>query len=174
MQLKTTNIKGKEYVAVNERIRAFRSSEVFKGYSLRTILCREDEKEVVMEAQIFNKEGVMVANGHAHEVRGSTNVNKTSHIENCETSAWGRALGNLGIGVDTSIASYEEVENAIKKQEALDNDLTEKGISKQDYLLELISQTGVEITENIENAVDGYSETELNKHIKAYENKLNG
>jgi hypothetical protein len=44
-------------------------------------------------------------------------INKTSYIENCETSAWGRALGNLGYGIQTSIASAEEVEMAIAKQE---------------------------------------------------------
>jgi hypothetical protein len=43
-------------------------------------------------------------------------VNKTSYIENCETSAWGRALGNLGIGIDASIASAEEVITAIAQQ----------------------------------------------------------
>jgi ssDNA-binding Zn-finger/Zn-ribbon topoisomerase 1 len=48
-------------------------------------------------------------------------INKTSFVENCETSAWGRALGNLGIGIDDSIASAEEVDMAIKKQEVEQN-----------------------------------------------------
>ena len=52
----------------------------------------------------------------AYEKEGSTFINKTSYIENCETSAWGRALGNLGIGIDTSIASAEEVQNAVLNQ----------------------------------------------------------
>ena len=56
------------------------------------------------------------ASGHAEERRGSSFINKTSYVENCETSAWGRALGNFGIGLDTSVASYDEVANAIKNQ----------------------------------------------------------
>jgi hypothetical protein len=46
-------------------------------------------------------------------------VNSTSHFENAETSSVGRALGFLGIGIDTSIATAEEVSSAIEKQEVL-------------------------------------------------------
>ena len=52
----------------------------------------------------------------AEEEKGSTFINKTSYLENCETSAWGRALGNFGIGIDTSVASANEVGNAIANQ----------------------------------------------------------
>ena len=58
----------------------------------------------------------MIANGLAEENRGSSYINKTSYVENCETSAWGRALANFGIGLDTSVASAEEVQNAIANQ----------------------------------------------------------
>lgn len=57
-----------------------------------------------------------VAQGTALEKESSSFINKTSYAENCETSAFGRALGNLGIGIDTSVASYEEVANAIENQ----------------------------------------------------------
>ena len=60
--------------------------------------------------------GKIVATGHAQEKEGSTFINKTSYIENAETSAIGRALGLLGIGIDTSIASAEEVSTAIANQ----------------------------------------------------------
>lgn len=119
MKLKTTNIKGKEYVEVNERIRAFRMAETFKGYRLVTKVIEATQDFALMEAQVLNAQGIIVANGHASELRSAGHVNKTSHIENCETSAWGRALGNLGIGVDTSVASAEEVEHAIAQQEAI-------------------------------------------------------
>ena len=56
------------------------------------------------------------ANGFAQEDKSSSYINKTSYVENCETSAWGRALANLGIGIDTSIASSNEVSMAISKQ----------------------------------------------------------
>jgi hypothetical protein len=40
-------------------------------------------------------DGVVVATGHAEEVRGAGNVNRTSHAENCETSSLGRCLSNF-------------------------------------------------------------------------------
>ena len=60
-------------------------------------------------------------------VKSSSNINKTSYVENCETSAVGRALAILGIGIDTSIASANEVEDAIAQQQAMvDNPKVQK------------------------------------------------
>jgi Icc-related predicted phosphoesterase len=76
---------------------------------------------------ITTAEGTVVAQGHAHEVKSSSNINKTSYVENCETSAVGRALAILGIGIDTSIASANEVEDAIAQQQAMvDNPKVQK------------------------------------------------
>jgi len=61
--------------------------------------------------------GKILAQGIAQEEKASSYINKSSYVENCETSAWGRALGNFGIGIDTSVASYEEVSNAILNQD---------------------------------------------------------
>ena len=49
----------------------------------------------VIRAELW-LEDVCVATGYAEEVRGAGNVNRTSHVENCETSAVGRALANAG------------------------------------------------------------------------------
>ena len=116
-KFKTTNIRGKQYVEVNERIKFFRQEEQYKGWSISTAVVHMDTDEVVMCTSIIDSNGSLIATGHAHEVKGSSNINKTSHIENCETSAVGRALAMLGIGIDTSIASANEVETAIAKQE---------------------------------------------------------
>ena len=70
----------------------------------------------VMKATILDGKGKVLAIGHAYENEGSTFINKTSYIENCETSAVGRALGMCGFGIDTSVASYEEVANAMENQ----------------------------------------------------------
>lgn len=115
-QFKTTNIRGKQYVEVNERIKYFRSEPKFEGWSLETELLSLDENSCVVRATIKNPEGFVVASGFAQEDRSSSMVNKTSYVENAETSAWGRALANLGIGIETSIASAQEVEVAIGKQ----------------------------------------------------------
>jgi hypothetical protein len=112
--MKTVDIKGKAYVEVNERIKYFR--EHFKGWSLESDLLSLEDGVCVIRATIRDENGVVKANGLAYEKENSTFINKTSYIENCETSAWGRALGNLGIGIDTSIASAEEVINAVNNQ----------------------------------------------------------
>ena len=121
-ELKTINIKGRPYVTVNERIKAFRGEfsdniNYEKSLSLETEIVELNEKFVVLRALIKNSAGRIIATGLAREVNGDTYINKTSYVENAETSAWGRALGNLGIGIDASIASAEEVINAINNQE---------------------------------------------------------
>jgi hypothetical protein len=113
-KLETINIKGKQYVTVNERLKYFR--ENFKDWRLLTDIVDLTDKRVVLKASILNPKGEVVANGLSCEVAGSSFINKTSHIENAETSAWGRALGNMGIGVDSSVCSADEVANAILQQ----------------------------------------------------------
>lgn len=113
--MKSINIKGKNYVMVNERIKEFRVKYV--GWSLTTEIVSLTEDTCVMKAIVSDDSGIVRATGFAQEDRTSSMINKTSFVENCETSAWGRALGNLGIGIDDSIASAEEVDMAIKKQE---------------------------------------------------------
>ena len=117
-QFKTTNIKGKQYVEVNERIKFFRESGNYEGWSLSTDVVHLDSDSCVIKATIANADGYIVATGFAQEDKSSSYINKTSYVENCETSAWGRALANLGIGIDTSIASSNEVSMAIAKQNA--------------------------------------------------------
>lgn len=114
-QFKTTNIKGKEYVEVNERIKYFRESGEYKGWSLTSEVYHLDADSCVIKASVLNDKGEIVATGFAQEDKSSSYINKTSYVENCETSAWGRALANLGIGIDTSIASSNEVAMAIAK-----------------------------------------------------------
>jgi hypothetical protein len=127
-QLKTTSIKGKAYVTVNERLKHFRSEPKLVGYRLVTEVVQQTDSSVItMEgkdrkkeatitliAKIINPDGDVVATGMAHEQENAGNVNKGSHVENCETSAWGRALANFGIGIDAEVASADEVANQIK------------------------------------------------------------
>ena len=112
--MKTIKIKGKDYVEVNERIKHFRSN--YPNYSLSSHIVEIDAETCIIKAEVRTPDGEILATGHAHEEKSSGYINKTSFVENCETSAWGRALGNFGIGIDTSIASADEVDTAIKKQ----------------------------------------------------------
>ena len=116
-KFKTTNIKGKQYVEVNERIKYFRTAKEYDGWTLTSELISLETYSCVVRAEIRNADGNLVATGFAQEDRTSSHINKTSYVENCETSAWGRALANLGIGIDTSIASSEEVSMAIAKEQ---------------------------------------------------------
>lgn len=113
-KLKTTNIKGKEYVEVNERIKYFREHQ--PDGSIITEMVSNDNGVCIFKANVI-VEGNVRATGYAYEKEGSTFINKTSYIENCETSAIGRALGIFGIGIDGSVASAEEVNNAIINQD---------------------------------------------------------
>ena len=109
------DIKGKEYITVNERILEFRDTYCDNDYSLVSEMLSNEGGVCIFKASIY-KGDYLVATGHAYEKEGSTFINKTSYIENCETSAWGRALANLGIGIDVSVASADEVGNAVKQQ----------------------------------------------------------
>ena len=118
--MKTTDIKGRPYMEVNQRIKAFRM--LFPEGFIRTEIVSIEDGVCVMRAHVgYNlPEGdpVIIGEGTAYEKETSSFINKTSYIENCETSAVGRALGMAGFGIDTSVASYEEVSNAIAQQEA--------------------------------------------------------
>tara|TARA_R110001606_G_scaffold254435_2_gene402393 strand:+ start:242 stop:730 length:489 start_codon:yes stop_codon:yes gene_type:complete len=114
--MKSVNIKGKEYITVNERLIYFRSKPTYKGWKIIEELVSLDDKEGVFKVTIFNSENHQVVNAHAQEYRDSSYINKTSFVENGFTSALGRALGYLGIGIDTAIASADEVQTAVKNQ----------------------------------------------------------
>lgn len=111
----TTDIKGKDYAEVNQRIKAFRM--VYPQGSLLTEMLSNENGVCIFKASVYTDDGKLLATGTAYEKEGSTFINKTSYIENCETSALGRALGIAGFGIDTSIASADEVQNAIANQE---------------------------------------------------------
>ena len=118
--IKTTDIKGKDYAEVNERIKVFRM--ICPNGAIETELLSNNDGMVIMKATIKDEKGNILGTGTAYERENSSFINKTSYIENCETSAVGRALGMLGIGIDTSVASYEEVANAIQNQEVTKED----------------------------------------------------
>ncbi len=115
--MKTVNIKGKEYITVNERLIHFRKEAAYNGWRIVEDLVSLDDKEGVFKATILDPDGNEMVSAHAQEYRDSSYINKTSFLENGFTSALGRALGYLGIGLDTSIASADEVGNAVANQD---------------------------------------------------------
>lgn len=108
---------GKKYTMVAQRIEAFRLT--FGGdYGIETKIVHVDDKSVIVQCDIKDKDGFIVASGIAEEIRGSSNVNKTSAVENCHTSAAGRALAMLGLS-GGEFASANEMEAVGRKEQAL-------------------------------------------------------
>lgn len=114
--MKAVNIKGSDYITVNERLKHFRSTEPFIGWSIEEDVVDLNDKEGIFKVTIKDFDGNIMATAHAQEYRDSSYINKTSFLENGFTSALGRALGYLGIGIDTAIASADEVTNAVNNQ----------------------------------------------------------
>lgn len=120
--IKTIDVKGKNYAEVNQRIKAFRM--LFPTGFIKTDVFYLQDGVCVMQAQVGYYEPteepypkvIILGEGTAYEKEDSSFINKTSYIENCETSAVGRALGMAGFGIDVSVASAEEVQNAILNQ----------------------------------------------------------
>ena len=112
--LKSIDVKGKGYVQVTERIKAFRA--ICPNGTIKTEIINYDENSITMMTSILDEDGKLLATGYAREERDASFINKYSYVENSETSAVGRALGMLGIGIDASMASADEVANAINNQ----------------------------------------------------------
>lgn len=125
---KDGNLVVKNYAEVNQRIKAFRM--VYPTGTIETEMSSNENGVVIFRANVYDNEDRLLATGTAYEKENSTFINKTSYIENCETSAIGRALGIAGFGIDTSVASAEEVQNAINNQEVNDKPKTSKKTSK--------------------------------------------
>jgi len=101
-------IHGKEYRTVGRRIADFRATK--PDFEISTEVLSASDL-VLVKATIKDPDGKVIATGHAEEIRGSTNINKTSALENAETSAVGRCLAFTGMG-GTEIASADEIVNA--------------------------------------------------------------
>ena len=118
-ECKISPIKDKPYIEVNERVKAFR--KVYPDGFIQTDIMSNEKGVCVFKAEVgtYSDDGIrrLLGTGTAYEKEDANFINKTSYIENCETSAVGRALGMAGFGIDTSIASKEEVENAINNQD---------------------------------------------------------
>ena len=115
--LKKTPIKGKDYVDVATRIQAFR--QMYPEGQIYTQVLEHENGAILVKATVYSEDGRILATGHAQESQNASMINKTSYVENAETSAIGRALGNLGIGSTQSIASVEEMANALEAQEVI-------------------------------------------------------
>ena len=98
-------IHGKDYHTVAKRISDFRQDH--PQWSIRPVV-KSNAEEVLVKVKIVDETGLVRSVGHASEARDSSTINRTSALENCETSAVGRALAFLGYA-GTEIASDNEL-----------------------------------------------------------------
>lgn len=117
------DIRGKQYKTVALRVAEFRANHM--EFSLVTDIIHRDLDCVVVRATILDPSGRVIATGHAEEFRSSSSINKTSALENCESSAIGRCLAAFGLG-GSEFASADEVAHAINgKRPAPTNPINE-------------------------------------------------
>lgn len=174
--IKTTDIRGKQYAEVNQRIKAFRM--ICPNGCITTEILSNEDGVVVMKASVLDEDGKLLGTGLAYEKEGSSNINKTSYIENCETSACGRALAMCGIGIDTSVASYEEVADAIEQQDKPKEEKKVAGFPSKKKLIEVAKSHYPEGSENLKtllatfgaDSIESLSEDQL----KAIYSKFGG
>ena len=113
--LATVDIKGKPYVEVKTRVQWFRKN--IENGCIETEILHFDKESIMCKTKI-HVNGALVATGMAHEDMNASPVNKTSFVECCETSSVGRALGMMGIGIESSVDTAGTVKAAIAQQEA--------------------------------------------------------
>ena len=143
--LKTIEFKGKGYAQVNERVKAFRM--ICPNGAITTEIVDLSDGVVTMKSTIIDEDGTILATGYAQEKESASYINKTSFIENCETSAVGRALGFAGIGIDGSMCSADELANALNNQGKAEY-INKK---EQAILTSMIQKRGL----NVENVLNG-------------------
>lgn len=111
---KTGKTISKEYAEVAQRLKAYRT--VYPTGSIITEMISNENGICVFKAKVYDEDNNILGTGTASENQKASFINQTSYIENCETSAVGRALGIAGFGIDTSISSAEEVQIAIANE----------------------------------------------------------
>lgn len=180
--IRTTDIKGKQYSEVSQRIKAFRL--VHPSGCITTEIIDMNDGIVTMKASVFDEQNHLLGTGFAQEKENSSFINKTSYIENCETSAIGRALGMCGYGVDVSVASAEEVQNAIHNQQMDEKKLGELSKAYTEFRTQLTNlgcdfrsdETNTWICEKAKIAtqnLQALNSVELERLCKVYEGMIN-
>ena len=133
LNLKTINLKGKEYSMVSSRLEIFRKHFGFKYGIVEEILV-DDGKRVVTKTSIIDRDNpeTPIGVGHAEEIRGSSLVNKTSAIENCMTSSLGRALATAAALHGGEMASSNEIEKANNNKKNIEEKQTKTDDENED------------------------------------------
>lgn len=112
-------LHGRQYKTVALRVQEFRLAHpIADGWAITTRLEHCSADTVLFRAAISDPQGREIAVGYAEEKRTAKGINATSALENCETSAIGRALAAAGYA-GTEYASADELVNALNQQNKL-------------------------------------------------------
>lgn len=165
-------IHGKAYKTVALRINELRDNH--PNYGIDTDLISNAE-EIVVKAVITDENGKLISTGYASETRGSTNINKTSALENCETSAVGRALAFLGLA-GTEIRSADEMIEALaqQKQIKVDEDLLNYMSEVRKHIHTIAAVKQYIYDGNLESAAECWFELENNEQIALWKAQSKG
>lgn len=153
-------IHGKQYKTVVLRVNEFREScSIQDGWGIVTGVVYQDDDKVVMRAVITDPDGRTAGSGHGEEFRAQGKINKTSAMENAETSAIGRALASVGLGGE-EYASADEVLRAIGQQEDVitDDKVVETRSPEDDTAWEDTTELSNTIKNNIKIGIDKMGE----------------
>ena len=143
-EIQMIDLKGKAYAMVPERVTAFR--KLYPEGFIKTEIVTATEMNALMKSAVgyYKEDGsaVILGTGYAQETKGKGIVNGTSYIENCETSAVGRALGFMSLGLNGGgICSAEELVNAVVAKKQIEEDFQkEKKQIEETKLAELDAQ----------------------------------
>ena len=167
---KAIDIKGKKYVLVSDRVLYF--NENYPNGCIQTVRETVGDKEII-KAVVCPDCSVpwRVFTGYSQAKWGDGFINKTSALENAETSAVGRALAFMGIGVIDSIASVDEINKAENQTKAapkkVNNWWFQKAISNVEFMRECLDQN--DFIEKIKSKyeIDEFQESQLRT---AYQN----
>ena len=159
-KLPTISIKGKEYVMVKDRIIAF--NEMYPNGVIFTEIVKNDAESVVCKAIVIpdSREQVRAFTGHSEAYREGQMADVP--VEVAETSAVGRALAMLGIGIIESVASADE----IVKSHKFDRTAVNTGSISQkqkDMIMSLCLEKGVKTTTE---ELDSLTVSEASKKIR--------
>lgn len=160
---------GKKYLKVSKRLEVIRRHLGF-NLSIQTKIEHMSDAFVLVKAIISiykNNNWHIVATGYAEEKRNSSEINRTSAIENAETSAIGRSLACLGLLSDSEYASIDEIVFTLNNKDSNDkesNNKDKKSSSNNkisnaqiDYINKLIKNTGT----ILKGFLDHYKITEI-------------
>jgi hypothetical protein len=117
------------YETVAQRLERFWTT--YPQGQIVTTMMHYDASTVIFRCETFDNEGRIIAHGWAEEVMGNSPVNKTSFLENCETSAIGRAISNGPLGHTGERASSTEMEKVNRVNTAPATDTFGSASAKQ-------------------------------------------